>query len=95
MDFTAFDVIYPAVQTKSIISQSNRDTRMRFNVVELRDNVLFHHGVNFIDWLARVFLDHGFRGIGIVQPVSHSRHRIQRLAIGDGFHRAAVGVSGR
>ena len=64
-DFTAFDVIYPAVQTKSIISQSNRDTRMRFNVVELRDNVLFHHGVNFIDWVSPgFFLDHGFRGIG-------------------------------
>ena len=53
-----------------------------------------HHGVNFIDWVIPGFLlNHGFRGIGIVQPVSHSGHRIQRLAIGNGFHRAAVGVS--
>lgn len=43
--------------------------------------------------LAQVFLDHGFRGIGIVQPVSDSGHRIQGLAIGNGFHRAAVGVT--
>lgn len=39
------------------------------------------------------FIDHGFRGIGIVQPVSDSGHRIRGLAIGNGFHCAAVGVS--
>lgn len=29
-DFTAFDVIHPTVQTKRIIAQPNRDTRVRF-----------------------------------------------------------------
>ena len=67
---------------------------MRFNVIKLCDNVFFHHGVNFIDWvIPGFFIDHGFRGIGIVQPVSDSGHRIQGLAIGNGFHRATIGVT--
>ncbi|MNN95579.1 hypothetical protein D3C81_2144090 [compost metagenome] len=66
---------------------------MRFNIIQLSDNVLFHHGIHFVDSVIPGFLlDYRFRRIGVVQPVGYRRHRIQTLAFSNRFHRTTVGV---
>ena len=93
-NFAAFNVVYPAVQAKRVITQAHRDGRVGLDIAELRKDVFLHHRIHFIDRLIPAFLlYHGFCRVGIAQPVRYSRHRLQVRVIGNRLHRAAVGVT--
>lgn len=93
-NFAAFNVVYPAVQAKRVITQAHRDGRVGLDVAELRKDVFLHHRIHFIDRLIPAFLlYHGFCRVGIAQPVRYSRHRLEVRVIGNRLHRAAVGVA--
>jgi uncharacterized NAD(P)/FAD-binding protein YdhS len=69
-NFAAFNVVHPAVQSDGVITQAHRDGRVGLNVAQLRKHVLLHHRIHFIDRLIPGFLlYHGFRRVGIAQPV--------------------------
>ncbi len=88
------DVVDPAVDAQGACRQARCHHRLRAQMVQLRDHVLFGHAVQRIRalWIVPVMRGDMTRRIGVLEPRCHGGHVFQRLRLEHGLHRATVGM---
>ena len=94
-DFAGFDVVDPTVDKQLTIGHARGHRRVRAQMLQLGDHILFGedvHAFAFVRAVA-VLLHHGLGHFGMTQPGFDRRHLFQAVRIEYRAHGAAVGVA--